>query len=386
MTNQSEKRISQKKDSHILVTSRSFIPSVLLLAEAPLKELQTQGKISCCFAKTAGLTEKRLNQADVVIFVRGFSDYELLCQRKAEEAGRRTVYILDDDLPDIPSSIQSADLYTEHTRENIREMIRTSSLFLTPSRNLLKKYGNLAKRAELIEEPSLADRMSEKEPSRKIIIGFAGSVDRTGDLNSILTKAVENTMKKFGDRVTFEFFGGKPSFADIYGFRHIPYTESYRKYCETMAGLHWDFALAPMPETEFHRYKHYNKYIEYAGYGIPGIYTDCEPYVWAVRDGENGILCQNTDEAWTEAITILIEDEALRKKLAENCRKEAEGKYSLTTCADNYRKLLESMEPGGKYNLTNLKGQYIRYLAEYTGSVLKKYGLRTPKMIMRKIK
>lgn len=368
------------------MTSRSFIPSVLLLAEAPLKELQTQGKVSYCFAKTAGLTQKRLNRANIVFFVRGFSDYELLCQKKAEESGRRTVYILDDDLPDIPSNIRSADLYTEHTRENIREMIRTSSLFLTPSRNLLKKYGDLAKRAELIEEPSLAERMQEKRTSGKITVGFAGSVDRTGDLNSILAGAVKRTMEKYGERITFEFFGGKPDFADSYGFRHIPYTESYGKYCETMASLHWDFALAPMPETEFHRYKHYNKYIEYAGYGIPGIYTDCEPYVWAVRDGENGLLCKNTDEAWAEAIERMLTDDALRQKLAENCRKEAKGKFSLETCADRYLELLESMGPRELHNLENLKGQHIRYLAEYTGSVLKKYGLRTPEMILKKMK
>ena len=83
------------------------------------------------------------------------------------------------------------------------------------------------------------------------------------------------------------------------------------------------------PGTEFHRCKHYNKYIEYAAWGIPGIYSAAEPYTQAVRDGENGLLCPNTEEGWYAAMARLIEDAALRRRLGETARREAETVYSI---------------------------------------------------------
>ena len=103
-----------------------------------------------------------------------------------------------------------------------------------------------------------------------------------------------------------------------------------------MAKCNWDIGLAPMPESEFHRCKYFNKYVEYASFGIAGIYSDCEPYIYGIRDKENGLLCKNTTEDWVEAISLLIDNKKLREKISKECLKEANEVYALDILAEDY--------------------------------------------------
>ena len=103
-----------------------------------------------------------------------------------------------------------------------------------------------------------------------------------------------------------------------------------------MSRQDFDIGLAPMVPTEFSRYKHYNKFVEYASYGIVGVFSDVEPYTFAIRNGENGLLCENTADAWYEAIAGLIEDRDRLEKLRDCCLQEAETVYSLRTVAEDY--------------------------------------------------
>ena len=130
--------------------------------------------------------------------------------------------------------------------------------------------------------------------------------------------------------------GAKPDFVDKLGLKHIPYQDGYDAYTAYMAKCNWDIGLAPMPLTEFHRCKYFNKYIEYASFGIAGVYTDCEPYVFGIRDRENGLLVNNTTEEWFAAISELIENEKLRKQISDNCLKEANEIYALDVLASDY--------------------------------------------------
>lgn len=326
--------------TNVLIVAEALFPSVRLCGVRQMEVLAERGTVRFEFAGYYRVRAAQLNRADIVIFIRSSSNFEKILAQQALEAGKQLAYVLDDDLFHVPVDFTGKEQYPARLRENMRWFLGNCDVFLTPCRGLPEKYGPLTKHAELIDEPAtLSDRRPRKN-QEKLTVGFAGSMDRTRDLNSILSGAIDRVMAEYGDRVTFEFFGGKPAIAEKYGFRHIPYTDSYERYCETMASLGWDIALAPMPETEFHRCKYHNKYVEYSGYGIPGIYSDCEPYSRAVRDGETGLLCPNTDEAWAAALRRLLDDAALRERLAAACREEAESRYSPERVAGDYFRVL----------------------------------------------
>ena len=110
-----------------------------------------------------------------------------------------------------------------------------------------------------------------------------------------------------------------------------------------------------MPLSEFHRCKYFNKYVEYASFGIAGIYTNCEPYIYGIKDRVNGLLVNNITEEWVSAISELIENEQLRKMISENCIKEANEIYALDILADDYlEKITTDFVKAEDYNIPGL--------------------------------
>ena len=330
---------------HVLLVTLEMIPSAILCGDAPLRYLAERGRIEYRCRDPRRLTGEDLRWSDAVIFVRGDEHLSRQAAATARGAGRYTAYVMDDDLLNIPEGLESSRQYRrQETQSMIRDIMGECRCLLSPSRILLEKYGGDFERAERIEEPAMALPTWTARRSDTVKIGFAGSVDRAGDVDKIVSGALGRILREYRGRVTAEFFGARPEIVDEFALRHIPYQDSYEDYRRTMAGLHWDLALAPMPETEFHRCKHYNKFIEYAACGIPGIYSDAEPYRWAVRNGENGLLCPNTEEGWYAAIRRLVEDEELRRALGAEALREAEGPYSLESVAAAWERLLHSWE------------------------------------------
>ena len=373
---------------HVLLLTRAMIPSAVLCGQVPLSELAEQGKIEYRSATPAELKKEDLSWADTVVFLRSDSRWEASLAAMAKASGRDTIFVLDDDLLSVPPEIRSAEFYNrDSTRRAMRAVMGACRCFLSPSAELLKKYGPAFERAGLIEEPALPPVCEPTPPEGPVVIGFAGSVDRTGDVDRILEGALRGILAEYGDRVRLEFFGAKPALADAPGVRYIPYLEDYADYRRVMSSLRWDVGLGPMPDTPFHRCKHYNKYIEYAAYGIPGVFSDCVPYRRAVRSGENGLLVPNTQEDWTSAIRTLVDDETLRRRLGENARREAETIYSPAAAARLWEQALEQGDNSAENDAPLRRFDACRRRERFaeTAEKLRHYGWRAPRKALEKL-
>lgn len=321
---------------NVLVVSTTFIPSVLLCGHCQLEYLEKQGKCSYKFSISHFINKRNVEWADIIVFLRSDSDIDAYVSKIAKKACKKLIYVMDDDLLNVPSYLSSAPYYLlPSTQHNIRTIMSNCDTFLTPSPVLLEKYGPDFRYKFNIAEPSL-NRIGKKAENPKVKIGFAGSIDRAQDLNEILEDAITQIVEKYGDSIEIEIMGAKPDFVDKLGLRHLPYQDGYDNYTAYMAKCNWDIGLAPMPLTEFHRCKYFNKYVEYASFGIAGIYTNCEPYVFGIRDKENGLLVNNTTEEWVEAISKLIENAELRKKISDECLREANEVYALDILAEDF--------------------------------------------------
>lgn len=321
---------------NVLVVSTTFIPSVLLCGHCQLEYLEKQGKCNYKFSISHFINKRNVEWADIIIFLRSDSDIDAYVSKIAKKAGKKLIYVMDDDLLNVPDYLSSSPYYLlPSTQHNIKTIMANCDTFLTPSPVLLKKYGPDFKYSFTIAEPSL-NRITKKEDNDKVKIGFAGSIDRAQDLNEILEEAITQIVRKYDDSIEIEIMGAKPDFVEKLGLTHLPYQDGYDVYTAYMARCNWDIGLAPMPLTEFHRCKYFNKYVEYASFGIAGIYTNCEPYVFGIKDMKNGLLVNNTTEEWVAAISKLIDDEKLRKQISKECLKEANEIYALDVLADDY--------------------------------------------------
>lgn len=334
----------EKKIPHVLLIYRRMIPSIRLCGHCQMEALAAEGKVEYRAVPGLRLTRGDLEWAEIALLGRLDSWYELQVSKLLKRAGKTLVYVIDDDLLNVPAEVSSASYYNQESiRRNIREILEMSDAVMSPSPLLLRKYAK-GKRAIRIEEPAIgAKPYIPHDPEKPVKIGFAGSIDRMGDLEKILGEALPEVKRKYGDKVAFEFFGAKPSFAGELEAGYIPYTESYDEYRETLEKAEWDIGLAPMPETPFHACKHYNKFVEYAAAGIAGIYSNVPPYDRLVAFPGCAMLCGNTAGEWTEALSSLVEDASLREEMRKKAAECAAGALGVERCG---AQLLQELDTG----------------------------------------
>lgn len=335
--------MNRERKCRVLLIYRTMIPSVRLCGHCQMEELDRQGKIEYRACQELRLTNQDMNWADIVLLGRLDSWYEFQLAKKLKESGKYLIYIIDDDLLNIPSQISSAAYYGQKSIQGyICGMIEMCDAILSPSPILLEKYAVNGRRGIQIEEPAIDPiTYAEHNSSKPVKIGFAGSIDRTGDVESLLKDVLIDIKMKYGDQVEFEFFGALPSFADAIRAKQIAYCNSYDEYRKQLNDLKWDIGLAPMPDTAFHACKHYNKFVEYASAGIVGIFSDVQPYVRIHDFFKEVVLCENHRDAWNKTLCDLIEDTQKRERLRSKACTLAAGVLSVEQVSVN---LFEKMQ------------------------------------------
>lgn len=337
-------QMREHKGMRVLLTYAGEFPSVRLCASAQLEALANQGLLTYRAMAYPRITQKDLNWADLIILGRCDSWYERKLAKKACKAGKYIAYLIDDDLLNVPENLLSADHFgRKDIRRNILDMIALSHMVLSPSPVLLEKYApaESGRKGILVEEPALLPAAfvprAENAPVR---IGFAGSLDRVDDIEKILKDALLRLKKEYGDRVQFGFFGAIPSFAAQLDGETIPFCDSYETYLKTLNDLQWDIGLAPMPDTEFHRCKHYIKFIEYSAACVVGVFSHTGPYLRLEKWPDCAIFCENTEEGWYGAIKELLDNPQKREEMRRQASLVCARELNIQTVAqDFYRQL-----------------------------------------------
>jgi glycosyltransferase involved in cell wall biosynthesis len=152
---------------------------------------------------------------------------------------------------------------------------------------------------------------------RKVRIGWQGGVSHYEDLWT-----VKDALKIIGDKydVDIVFFGDDRIMAPVkdvhgYKFEHWVGNEVYPLKLST---LNLDIGICPLVDNEFNRNKSCIKYLEYSAIGAATIASNVSPYKEVITNGQNGLLVENTTEAWVDAISRLIKDKRKREALAHN--------------------------------------------------------------------
>lgn len=315
-----------KELPHVLLIYKEMLPSIRLCGHMQMAALGEMGRVAYRHRPEQRLTQEDLRWADIVLLGRMDGRWEHRLAQRLRQAGKYIIYILDDDLLNVPESLVSAAHYRHpRVRESILGMLKLSHAVLSPSPLLLAKYAE-GRAGLLTREPSVAPVAYEPhDPESPVRIGFAGSPDRAGDVGRLLSDALREIKGEFGDRVRMEFFGFQSPLTEELGATVRPYCSDYDAYRAALNERAWDIGLAPMPDTPFHACKHYNKFAEYAAAGIVGVFSDVEPYKQLKRDIGLGVFCENDTRAWADALRGLIVNrerlEALRRDV---CRCAAE--------------------------------------------------------------
>ena len=103
-----------------------------------------------------------------------------------------------------------------------------------------------------------------------------------------------------------------------------------------------DIGVMPLPDGPYERGKCAFKLLQYMALGRPGVASPVGANTEVVTERVDGFL-PDSDDAWEEALTLLIEDPALRQEMGARARARVEGAYSLAVVADRYKALIETL-------------------------------------------
>lgn len=375
-----------------LLIYNAFIPSVRLCAYEQLNYLSKIGRIDFQHCISSKITKDNIKNSDVVFFVRSDSYFEECLARLFKRMNKYLVYVLDDDLLNVPHGLASSKHYNlKGTKKRIKIIMSLCDCLLSPSKKILEKYGEAFKKTGLIEEPALIYKQGLKENNEVIRIGFAGSSDRGSDIDLLLSDVISEILLRYNGKIKVEFFGAKPELVDKLNLDYYPYENNYEDYQKKMSELNWDIGIAPMPDTEFHRYKHYNKYIEYAANDIVGIYSNVYPYTEIIKDGENGFLCNMNKEEWIEKITYCIDNYDKLVGVKKKIKEEAEARFSVTQTSEIFIKAVPQVleyKSARNFNIISLLSlpilRILNFLYRINNYIIAN-GVKTPVALYNKV-
>jgi glycosyltransferase involved in cell wall biosynthesis len=105
-------------------------------------------------------------------------------------------------------------------------------------------------------------------------------------------------------------------------------------------------AVAPLVDNALNRSKSLLKYLEYTALGLPVVASNVGPYQ-SLQHGVNALLCDNTGDAWRDALRRLAEEPDLRSILHRNAMNDLTTRYLLKYHSRRLQAFLETMvQPG----------------------------------------
>lgn len=242
----------------------------------------------------------------------------------------KLVYEIDDDLFHLPKSHSASARFSPTVKKAMKVIVKNADAVVVSTEALKNRLSGF--NTNIIVLPNALDERLwdisgesfNNDEDGVVRILYMGTRTHDEDL-AIVTGALNKIAKQYGEKVTFTCIGGfanKP--LSLAKTQRPPVgTSRYPAFVKWMANnRQYDIAIAPLVDNEFNRHKSYIKYLDYGICGFAPVLSNVQPYRKVVRHKETGLLVENTTEAWFEALSMLIEDSALRKKLGENARED----------------------------------------------------------------
>lgn len=374
--------------ANILVECPEYIVSVSLGVISVLKPLEESGKCIVRFRKTADICGEDIAWADILVTVRGCEPLSVRIAREAKKAGRLLVYYLDDDLLNIPKESLARNYYKDPViRKGIEQLLSISNILWGVNPNIKDKYLPLTTDGRWIQNRLAKEAHTIRaKPTNKIL--YAGSPDHQVIVREILAPVVKRLCAEYGFAIDFTFIGVDPGLPNLDNVHFIPFIKPYEKYVAFVENGEFSIGLAPGRIDSFFACKYYNKFIEYTSVGVVGVYTKAEPYTQIVEDKVNGILCENTELSWYNAIKLLVDDRQCLKSCAENAQKLLADHFNVRDVTDDFDRQFPELHcfcaPKIMGNRIHLSNGYFLFYLERVKLLWRQEGLRgIPQIIYR---
>jgi glycosyltransferase involved in cell wall biosynthesis len=336
-----------------LLVARQSIKKVLLMfpgksvtaywldGKYPLQYLQKQQKIAFGEKTTRQVGKNDLEAVNLIYCIRSNDYFSGQARAWAKELKKPFVYFTDDNFfitPEHYSLAQKQNVAAKIGRLSQMDAVVVVSPELL---NIVRQYNS---NVTFILPYQLF--LEEIPPSKKtvpIIIGHMSTLYREKHLEFVMP-ALEKILNEYQDQVALEFIGHQPKeLAGRTQVTHYPFLEDYMEFRRFFATRQWDIGIAPLQDSLATRSKTDNKFREFGAHQICGIYSNVKCYTDWITHQETGCIVENTEEAWYRALKRLIDDEALRTKIARNSYQYVKAHYEIGRYCNQLLSVFESL-------------------------------------------
>lgn len=274
-----------------------------------------------------------LPEADVYIIQRHPVSSHLYEQLiKAQALGKKIVFDLDDLLTDLPAENPHRTYFVQ-LRPLLMEQMKKSDMLVVSTETLRQALHSVNENIQVFPnylDPGLfvASKREHVRQTDKVRILLAGTPTHSMDFK-LIESALSALIRDRGDSLEFVQFGvDLPIDWSASQVRKLPFYKDYYEYVKILKDLEIDLALVPLAENPANRCKSNIKWLEFSACGIPGIYSDIEPY-HNIENWLTGVRVPNTSQAWYDAIRILMDQVSLRRRIGENALQEMQQNWDL---------------------------------------------------------
>jgi glycosyltransferase involved in cell wall biosynthesis len=293
-------------------------------------------------------------RADIVATQRHAVGNEASAKRLAAHCRRHGIallYDLDDDLIDVaPEHPEYAELQPKAAL--VAQMLEAADAVWVSTAALRDKLARLGRSATTVangldERIWAAPPPSPHDGPRRIL--YMGSATHDADF-ALVAPALARLVAASGGGIAFDMIGvsARPDLPPWVNRVAMPVfaAQSYPGFVGWAARRGgWDVGIAPLADTPFNRCKSAIKAMDYAGMGLPIIASDMPAFRGSLADGPGGMLAANSDAAWYDALTLLLNQPRRRAALAEGGRAALLARHTLQSQAAERRALWQAVAP-----------------------------------------
>lgn len=330
------------------VSSVPFSLSVECRLIEPLEFLQKKSTdISWIAMSEQELLDCELIEADLLWFNKHLTDEAVLIAQKAKQQGLTVFFDLDDWIIGFPS--YSGAKVSANNIDNFRIFMALADEVTVANERLLHEVRPYRSNTELVTNGFYVEKYwTEAAPpigeEKKIVFTNADFLKMVSFKSEFL-RVLDSFFYDYPDWC-LDYYGKFPD--EMTGKNYIKYKGycSYPMHKRCLLEEHYAFAVVPLGGIEdsdsfsFNACKNPFKYLDYAGLGIPGIYSCVPIYEGCIVPGHTGILVQNTFEAWRDALEAFASSADLRHQLRTQGFEDVRDKHHIRYSADKMESLI----------------------------------------------
>lgn len=322
-----------------------FIPSTIIGVMRPIVHLERLGEINIRLrlSKFPLFLSRDVKWCDIAVFCRNteIEDLHILYELKC--AGKKVVYEIDDNFEEIDLNTEIGVYHRSFQRIHVlRRFFGISDLTRIYSERLSNRAsycGAQIQRVRSYFDMSIIEGVTKRPKDGVIRIAYPTSRIDGGEIEELLFSAIRDVLNRYPQKVEFHLWT-KTVPKQLSGQRGVVLNRGvgdYEKFIREFYKIGFDIGVAPGLNTPFFCSKTNNKYREFGGCGIAGIYSNLPPYSDSVLHESTGLLVGKNSMDWVAAIERLIFDNELRQKIKNNALADVSKNYSFKASVDSWR-------------------------------------------------